>query len=70
PASQGKTCRQIGAEYQTLLKQIEKIRPKQTTLQDSQTQIDELYNSRKNLLLELEEQTSASASSITKSVKT
>ncbi|HAX1737587.1 TPA: DNA repair protein, partial [Escherichia coli] len=69
PASQGKTGRQIGAEYQTLLKQIEQIRPKQTTLQDRQTQIDELYNSRKKLLLELEQHTSARASSITKSVK-
>ena len=69
PASQGKTGRQIGAEYQTLLKQIEQIRPKQTTLQDRQTQIDELYNSRKKLLLELEQHTSVRASSITKSVK-
>lgn len=69
PASQGKTGRQIGAEYQTLLKQIEQIRPKQTTLQNRQTQIDELYNSRKKLLLELEQHTSARASSITKSVK-
>ena len=69
PASQGKTGRQIGAEYQTLLKQIEQIRPKQTTLQDRQTQIDELYHSRKKLLLELEQHTSARASSITKSVK-
>ncbi|MEX9883818.1 TrlF family AAA-like ATPase [Providencia rettgeri] len=69
PVSQGKTGRQIGAEYQTLLKQIEQIRPKQTTLQDRQTQIDELYNSRKKLLLELEQHTSARASSITKSVK-
>ncbi|MBF4275521.1 DNA repair protein, partial [Vibrio anguillarum] len=43
PASQGKTGRQIGAEYQTLLKQIEQIRPKQTTLQHRQAQIDELY---------------------------
>ena len=69
PASQGKTGRQIGAEYQTLLKQIEQIRPKQTTLHDRQTQIDELYHSRKKLLLELEQHTSARASSITKSVK-
>ncbi|MEY0026758.1 TrlF family AAA-like ATPase [Providencia rettgeri] len=69
PASQGKTGRQIGAEYQTLLKQIEQIRPKQTTLQNRQLQIDELYSQRKKLLLELDQHTSARASSILKSVK-
>lgn len=69
PASQGKTGRQIGAEYQTLLKQIEQIRPKQTTLQNRQAQIDELYKQRKKLLLELDQQTSARASAMQKSVK-
>jgi ABC-type cobalamin/Fe3+-siderophores transport system ATPase subunit len=69
PASQGKTGRQIGAEYQTLLKQIEQIRPRQTTLQHRQTQIDELYGQRKKLLLELDQHTSARATSILKSVK-
>ena len=69
PASQGKTGRQIGAEYQTLLKQIEQIRPKQTTLQHRQAQIDELYGQRKKLLLELDQHTSARATSIFKSVK-
>ena len=69
PASQGKTGRQIGAEYQTLLKQIEQIRPKQTTLQNRQAQIEELYKQRKKLLLELDQQTSARASAMQKSVK-
>lgn len=69
PASQGKTGRQIGAEYQTLLKQIEQIRPKQTTLQNRQAQIDELYKQRKKLLLELDQQTSARASAMQRSVK-
>lgn len=69
PASQGKTGRQIGAEYQTLLKQIEQIRPKQTALQSRQAQINELYSQRKKLLLELDQQTSARASAMQKSVK-
>ncbi|EXJ09436.1 hypothetical protein D791_03595 [Nitrincola nitratireducens] len=69
PTNQGKTGRQIGAEYQTLLKQIEQIRPKQTTLQNRQSQIDELYKQRKKLLLELDQHTSARASSILKSVR-
>ncbi len=69
PASQGKTGRQIGAEYQTLLKQIEQIRPKETALQNRQTQLNELYSQRKKLLLELDQQTSAHASAMQKSVK-
>ncbi|WP_409246683.1 AAA family ATPase [Acinetobacter baumannii] len=69
PASQGKTGRQIGAEYQTLLKQIEQIRPKQVTLQSQQMQIDGLYKQRKLLLLELDQNTTARASSMQKSVK-
>ncbi|WP_409521199.1 TrlF family AAA-like ATPase [Methylomonas sp. MO1] len=69
PASQGKTGRQIGAEYQSLLKQIEQIRPKQTVLQNRQAQIDELYSQRKKLLLELAQETSARSSAMQKSVK-
>lgn len=70
PASQGKTGRQIGAEYQTLLKKIEQIRPKQATLHNQQSHINELYGQRKKLLLELDQHTSARANSILKSVKT
>ncbi|OAI19225.1 DNA repair protein [Methylomonas koyamae] len=69
PASQGKTGRQIGAEYQTLLKQIEQIRPKQTALQNRQAQIDELYAQRKSYLLELNQKTSERSSAMQKSVK-
>ncbi|MEF3073495.1 DNA repair protein [Methylobacter sp. Wu1] len=69
PASQGKTGRQIGAEYQSLLKQIEQIRPKQITLQNRQAQIDELYSQRKKLLLELAQETSARSSAMQNSVK-
>lgn len=69
PASQGKTGLQIGAEYQALLKQIEQIRPKQVTLQNRKMQIDGLYNQRKLLLLELDQHTTARASSMQRSVK-
>lgn len=69
PASQGKTGRQIGAEYQTLLKQIEQIRPKQTALQNRRVQIDELYSQRQKLLLELTQETSARSSAMQHSVK-
>jgi energy-coupling factor transporter ATP-binding protein EcfA2 len=69
PASQGKTGRQIGAEYQTLLKKIEQIRPKKTALQSRQAQLNELYSQRKKILLELDQQTSARSSAMQKSVK-
>lgn len=69
PASQGKTGLQLGTEYQALLRQIEHVRPKQNTMQNMQTQIDELYNQRKKLLLELNQQTSARASAIRGAVK-
>lgn len=69
PTSQGKTGLQIGIAYQTLLKKIEQIRPKQVTMQSRQLQIDELYNQRRKLLLELDQETSARASNILKSVK-
>lgn len=69
PANQGKTGRQIGAKYQTLLKDIEQIRPKQNTLQNWQSQIDELYQQRKKLLLELAEMSSEHSSTLQKAVK-
>ncbi len=69
PTSQGKTGRQIGAEYQLLLTQIEQIRPKQMALQSRQMQIDALYSQRKKLLLELDQQTSARGSAMQQSVK-
>lgn len=43
--------------------------PKQITLQNRQAQIDELYSQRKKLLLELDQHTTARASSTQKSVK-
>jgi len=69
PTSQGKTGRQLGAEYQTLLKQIEQIKPRQTAMQNRQAQIDELHARRKKLLLELAEARAERASAMHKSVK-
>jgi hypothetical protein len=48
PASQGKSGRQIGADYQTLLRQIASIRPK-AALENRQKQLDELYQQRKKI---------------------
>ncbi len=69
PASQGKTGRQIGVEYQRLLKQIEQIKPQQTAMQSRQKQIDELISQRKKLLLELTEVRTTRSSEMQNSVK-
>lgn len=69
PASQGKTGRQIGSEYQTLLKQIEQIKPQQMALQARQAQIEELYSQRKKLLLELNTARTERSAVLIKSVK-
>ncbi|WP_368759907.1 TrlF family AAA-like ATPase [Klebsiella michiganensis] len=69
PASQGKSGRQIGADYQTLLRQIASIRPKATALENRQKQLDELYLQRKRLLLELIQARSQRSAALAKSVK-
>ena len=68
PASQGKSGRQIGADYQDLLRQIEKIRPQKTALENRQKQINELYLQRQGLLLELISARSSRSSALAKSV--
>ncbi|MEC5210869.1 ABC-type enterochelin transport system ATPase subunit [Psychrobacter sp. PL15] len=69
PASHGKTGRQIGTEYQTLLKKIEEILPKQIDLKSKQVQLSILYSQRSKLLLELDQHTSNRSSTLIKSVK-
>lgn len=68
PASQGKSGRQIGADYQELLRQIEKIRPQAIALENRQKQIDELYLQRKGLLFELVSARSSRSAALAKSV--
>ena len=69
PASQGKTGREIGSEYQTLLQKIAQIQPQQTALETRQAQINALYDQRTKLLLERSEAISAHSSMLQKSVK-
>ncbi|HHX4812403.1 TPA: TrlF family AAA-like ATPase [Yersinia enterocolitica] len=68
PASQGKSGRQIGADYQELLRQIEKIHPQKTALENRQRQIDELYLQRKGLVFELISARSSRSAALAKSV--
>ncbi|MDR5907511.1 TrlF family AAA-like ATPase [Franzmannia qiaohouensis] len=55
PASQGKSGREIGAQYQSLLREIERIKPMKMTLTQRQALITELENKRKSLLADLGE---------------
>ncbi len=47
PSCEGKTGKQIGVEFQSLIKEIEKIRPKQTMIEHRRKLSAELKNSRK-----------------------
>ena len=55
PASQGKSGREIGAQYQDIVKKIASIRPKQITLEQRKALVDELFKQRKAQLAELTE---------------
>lgn len=53
PSSEGKSGREIGVEYQQLLQSIERIKPKEASIQNQQALIDELQKQRRSLLDEL-----------------
>lgn len=53
PSSEGKSGQEIGLEYQQLLQSIERIKPKESAIQNHQTLIDELQKQRRSLLEEL-----------------
>lgn len=69
PASQGKTGREIGADYQKLLRQIEKVKPLKQQLLTRQAQLGELFKKRKQYLLELETQLAERSAHLYKAVK-
>lgn len=50
PALEGKTGREIGVEFQNLLKEIERIRPKKTLLETRKKLVTELHQQRKAIL--------------------
>ncbi len=53
PSTEGKSGREVGAEYQRLLQDIETIKPKQNVLETWHTQVSELRKQRFLLLDEL-----------------
>lgn len=53
PAFEGKSGREIGVAFQNLLKDIEKIRPKQALIENRKLYLAELDQQRKSILAEL-----------------
>jgi len=53
PSSEGKTGKQIGVEYQDLLKEIERIKPKKSMIETHTKLEKELLNQRQSILNEL-----------------
>lgn len=53
PSSEGKSGKQIGLEYQQLLQNIERIKPKEAAIKAQQSLIDELQKQRTSILEEL-----------------
>lgn len=69
PESQGKSGREIGNDYKSILQSIERIQPKQTKLHQRQEQLDALWDERQNLLAELSDTLSERASSLKQALK-
>lgn len=69
PASEGKSGREIGLEFQKLLKKIEKIKPKQTIAKTQTAVVEALELKRKSFLSELSEYRAERSSQFTRSLK-
>lgn len=69
PSCEGKTGKQIGIEFQNLIKEIEKIRPKQITIETKRKLFLELMNSRRSILNELSGLRAERSSQFSKSLK-
>lgn len=69
PAYEGKSGKQIGLEYQKIIKEIERIRPLKTELETRQALVVELGKIRKKILAELSELRAERSSGYEKSLK-
>ena len=69
PSYEGKTGKQIGSEFQNLIKEIEKIRPKQTMIGHRRKLLSELGNSRRSILIELSKLRAERSSKFSNSLK-
>lgn len=69
PDYQGKTGKQIGIEYKTLVQKIEEIRPQEKVLENKKAVVAELEKERKGLLEELGANKSETASALQRLVR-
>ncbi len=69
PSYEGKSGREIGVEYQKLLQEIERIRPKKTLLKNRKAVVEELKKRRKELLSELSEIRSKRSAKLQRALK-
>ncbi len=69
PASEGKNGREIGLEFQQLLKKIEQIKPKETIAKNQTAVVKELESKRKSFLAELSEYRAERSSQFTRSLR-
>ncbi len=69
PANEGKSGRDIGLEFQRLLSEIEKIKPKKSLAKNQEKLVNELKRKRRVILSELSEQRALRSSHFEKSLK-
>lgn len=69
PSYEGKSGREIGVEYQKLLQEIERIRPKKALLKNRKAVVEELKKRRKELLAELSEVRSERSAQLQRALK-
>jgi len=69
PSYEGKSGKEIGTEFQALLKEIERIRPKETLLKNRKAVVDALKQRRKELLAELSEVQAERSAQIQRALK-
>lgn len=69
PAAAGKTGRQIGGEYQSLLRDIERLKPYEAAIAAQCRLVEELQLQRKGLLAELSQHRAEQSAAVAKSLK-
>ncbi len=69
PGSEGKSGRDIGLEFQRLLSEIEKIRPKMYLAENQKKLVDELKRQRRAILSEISEQRASRSAHFMRSLK-
>lgn len=69
PSCEGRSGNEIGIQFQALLKEIERIRPKEALLKTRQTRLEELQRVRASLLAEMSEARTDRSATLQKALK-